>query len=223
MNLFNSIIFVIKRRPFYLLKYGWETFLFTFNHFYWKVFSHRGVKIGENLHVLATFCFKAEKPNSKIEVGNNFVAYYDCDISSWDAGRVKIGDYCSLGSGTRIDCRETITIGSHVLISWDVLIADYDPHPLDPAERVVEMEYSFGNLLPRFSAGWSGKSEYTPRFVRKPVVIEDDVWIGARAIIMKGVRIGRGSVIGSGAIVTHDVPPNSVAVGNPAKVVKTLS
>ncbi len=55
----------------------------------------------------------------------------------------------------------------------------------------------------------------------KPVVIEDDVWIGSRVTILPGVTIGRGSVVGAAAVVTKDVPPYSVVAGNPAKVVKT--
>ena len=54
----------------------------------------------------------------------------------------------------------------------------------------------------------------------KPIVIEDDVWIGRRVIILPGVTIGRGSVIGAGAVVAKDIPPYSVAVGNPCKVVR---
>lgn len=55
-----------------------------------------------------------------------------------------------------------------------------------------------------------------------PVVIEDDVVIGANAVFIEGVRVGKGAVIGAGAVVTHDVPPYSVAVGNPARIVKTV-
>lgn len=53
------------------------------------------------------------------------------------------------------------------------------------------------------------------------VVVEDDVWIGARVIVLAGVRIGRGSVLGAGAVVARDVPPLSVVVGNPARVIRT--
>lgn len=55
----------------------------------------------------------------------------------------------------------------------------------------------------------------------KPVVIEDDVWIGLRVTILPGVTIGKGSVIGASAVVTKSVPPYSVVAGNPAKIVKT--
>jgi maltose O-acetyltransferase len=53
-----------------------------------------------------------------------------------------------------------------------------------------------------------------------PVIIEDDVWLGARVLLLPGARVGSGSVIGAGAVVSGEIPPMSVAVGNPARVVK---
>jgi maltose O-acetyltransferase len=53
-----------------------------------------------------------------------------------------------------------------------------------------------------------------------PVVVEDDIWIGARVIILPGIRIGKGAILGAGAIVTRDVPPYAICVGNPARVVR---
>jgi acetyltransferase-like isoleucine patch superfamily enzyme len=80
------------------------------------------------------------------------------------------------------------------------MIADYDGHPLSPEHR---------------------HEPPAPEDIR-PVVIEDGVWIAARAIILKGVTIGRGSVVGAGAVVTADVPPRTVVAGNPAKVIKNI-
>ncbi len=57
---------------------------------------------------------------------------------------------------------------------------------------------------------------------RKRIVIEDDAWIGAHVTVLPGVRIGRGAIIGAGAVVTQDVPPNSIAAGVPARVIRTL-
>ena len=55
----------------------------------------------------------------------------------------------------------------------------------------------------------------------QPVLIEDDVWIGARAIILPGLRIGKGAIVGAGSVVTKDVPPYAICVGNPARVIKS--
>ncbi|TAL61403.1 MAG: hypothetical protein EPN88_14845, partial [Bacteroidetes bacterium] len=140
MNLFKKILLVISTRPFYLFKYSFETILFSINFIIWKIIAGKQVKIGKNLHVLTTTCFQGEKPNGRIEVGNNFVAYYNCKIRAWDKGIIKIGNNCSFGSGTKIDSRRAVSIGNYVLTSWDVLISDFDGHPIDPEERAVEME-----------------------------------------------------------------------------------
>ena len=91
---------------------------------------------------------------------------------------------------------ESIVIGNACMIAHGVYISDADWHGIyDRAEPV-------GNT--------------------KPVVLEDNVWIGDSAIICKGVTIGENSIIGAGAVVTKNVPPNSIFAGNPAKLVKTL-
>lgn len=223
MGTLNTIWRVITTRPFYFFKYVWETFVFTANYFFWKIAAGNNVSTGMNLHILTPFCFQAEKPDGRIEVGNDFLAYYNCKISAWGKGKVKIGDCCSFGSSIRIDCRESITIGNYVLIAWDVLMADFDGHPIDHEERAAEMEYSHRITWPSFS-GLENKNTgtYSTSFITKPIVIEDKVWIGARAIILKGVKIGCGSIVAAGAVVTKDVPPYSIVAGNPAKVVKTL-
>ena len=108
---------------------------------------------------------------------------------------IVIGDDVGM-SGCTITAGTSVTIGNHVLLGSGCLITDSDLHPVDPEER---------------RAGYGGTS--------RPIVIEDDVFIGARAIILKGVTIGKGSVVGAGAVVAKSVPPYSVVVGNPANVV----
>lgn len=104
-----------------------------------------------------------------------------------------------------------IRIGSHVIISNNVHIYDNNNHPTDPSVRHKMCESGF------YSDLWSWKySEH------KDVVIEDDVWIGERSTILKGVHIGKGSIIGCDSVVTSDIPEFSVAAGNPAIVVKRL-
>jgi acetyltransferase-like isoleucine patch superfamily enzyme len=222
MSWIKTVWEVIRNRPFYIFKYAKEAFLFSWNYVFWKAMDSERVKIGKNLRTLTTFCFQAEKPNGRIEVGDDFTAYYNCKISSWGEGKIKIGAHCSFGSGTRMDCRESISIGEYVLISWDVLIADFDPHPIDPEERADEMQHSQNLIWPNFSRGAGKKIDYKTNFITRPILIEDKVWIGERALILKGVKIGYGSLVAAGAVVTHDVPAYSVVAGNPARVVKKI-
>jgi len=109
---------------------------------------------------------------------------------------VNPGAKLTLGSGyinnnATIDCFEAITIGHGVAISSGVTIRDSDNHAIN------------GNAV-----------------VAAPIVIEDNVWIGLNATILKGVRIGQGSVVAAGAVVTSDVPANALVGGVPAKVLK---
>ena len=122
-------------------------------------------------------------------------------------GFVEIGDD-SILVGAIFMCNERITVGQRVVISYNVTIADSDFHPLDPEERkrdaITNSPY--------------GDKSQRPAIISRPVVIEDDVWIGIGAIILKGVRIGQGARIGAGAVVTRDVAPGTTVAGNPAVV-----
>jgi acetyltransferase-like isoleucine patch superfamily enzyme len=89
-----------------------------------------------------------------------------------------------------------------------VTIVDSDFHPLDPAQRAMDCEA----LAP------DGHGQ-RPRVEAKPVIIEDNVWVGFGAAILKGIRIGRGAIVGAGSVVTRDVPACTFVAGNPARVV----
>jgi acetyltransferase-like isoleucine patch superfamily enzyme len=113
-------------------------------------------------------------------------------------GRISLGKKCGINSFTVIASGTSpITIGDYVNIG--------------PSVTIIASNYGFDDP--------DTPMMYQKR-VEKGIVIEDDVWIGASAVILDGVRIGRGSIIGAGAIVTKDVPTMSVAVGNPAHVIK---
>lgn len=121
-------------------------------------------------------------------------------LCTWQSGaRLIIGDDFGMTGGV-ICCAESITIGKRVAIGANTTITDTDFHPLDPIERWKN------------PAG--GKTA--------PVVIEDDVFIGMNCLILKGVTIGRGSVIGAGSVVTSDIPPGVIAAGNPARVIRII-
>jgi acetyltransferase-like isoleucine patch superfamily enzyme len=116
---------------------------------------------------------------------------------------IVIGHDVYLGYATTLSCADRITIGNRVLIAHFVSIFDNNNHPIDPNARAANQPV--------------GKEDIAP------VVIEDDVWVGAYAIILKGVTVGRGSVVAMGAVVTRDVPAMTIVAGNPARVVKQIT
>lgn len=123
-------------------------------------------------------------------------------------GLVTIGDHCSFEEVFVIsECG--IRIGNRVIVGWRATIVDADFHPLDPAVRRVD------------AVACSPLAEGLERrpFTRRPVHIEDDVFIGPNAAVLKGVRVGAGAFIEPGAVVVHDVPPRARVLGNPAQVV----
>ena len=221
-NIATKVIKTFRERPFYMLKYAREAIEYTLSHLVIRLTAGSNITVGRNPHVINPLCFKSERPDAYIKVGDNFTAYAKCSVSAWGHGKINIGAYCSFGRNTSIDSRNSVTIGDHVLISWDVMITDYNPHPIDPNQRAIEMEHSTLMLWPQFARMPAGRA-YTPDFTTAPIAIQDNVWIGARAIILKGVTIGQGSIVGAGAVVAGDIPPYSIAAGNPAKVVKKIT
>jgi acetyltransferase-like isoleucine patch superfamily enzyme len=109
---------------------------------------------------------------------------------------LSIGDNSGIGKGSCIGV--SVQIGNNVLMG--------------PECYIFTVNHSFD----------TSKRKYVGITLVKPVIIEDDVWIGARVTILPGVLIGKGSTLGAGAVVSKDISPYSVAVGNPAKVIKSL-
>ena len=115
-----------------------------------------------------------------------------------------VGDDVTLGDGAcLIATRSRITIGSHVMFGPEVVVRGGN-HRFDLVGRWMK-EVRDTEKRPEDDPG---------------VVIEDDVWVGTRAIILAGVRVGRGSIVGAGAVVTHSVPPYAIVAGNPARVLR---
>jgi len=134
------------------------------------------------------------------------------ELFTFPNGRIRIGDYCYVGEQTRIWAGDSISIGDRVLIAHLTTILDNATHPLDAAER----HQHYRTIL---ESGHPRDVLLSPR----PVRIEDDAWIGCSVVILPGVTVGRGAIIGAGSVVTTDVPPFSLAAGNPARVVRDLS
>lgn len=123
------------------------------------------------------------------------------DVAEWTHIRtpsgLKCGKRVSLGRGVQLTCGGGISIGDDVMFGQGAFVIS-NGHVIDRVD------------IPMAEQGLYGK----------PVEIGDDVWIGAKAIILPGVRIGRGAVIAAGAIVTRDVPDYALVVGSPGRVVR---
>lgn len=171
-----------------------------------------------------------------VNIGTGTIAYGTVSLLRWPGGKIKIGSHVSLISswrratasalawpirlrvfgqqaaieiddgaqlsGTSITARsKTIKIGKNVLIGPNCVIIDSDFHaPWPAAQRAT-------------SPGYENDAS---------VEIHDFCWIGMNSIILKGVTIGEGSIIGAGSVVSRNIPPNSVACGNPCKVIHTM-
>ena len=123
-------------------------------------------------------------------------------------GLLEVGDDTTL-VGAVFMCAESIRVGSRVIVSYNVTIADSDFHPHDPDLR---MRDAVANAP-------FGDRSLRPPLVSRLVVIEDGAWIGIGAIILKGVRVGAGARVAAGAVVTRDVPAGATFAGNPARAV----
>jgi acetyltransferase-like isoleucine patch superfamily enzyme len=118
-------------------------------------------------------------------------------------GQISIGDWCYVGAGSRIWSAASIRIGDRVLISHGVNVHDCDSHPKDPLQRhrhFVEI-------------ATTGHPARVDSLASAAIVIEDDVWIGFNAIIMKGVTVGKRSIVAAGTLVTKSVPADTVLIG----------
>ena len=172
------------------------------------ILRQKGVTFGKGLCIPGKVTWTIM--GGRISIGDNF--YFSSGdgvnpIASNLRGAIYVEDGASLTIGNNVGMSSTrmwihkgVTIGDNVKIGACVLMTDTDAHPMD--------------YLARRTSNEGTKSA--------PIVIEDDVWVGAHSIILKGVTIGARSVIGAGSVVTKSIPADCVAAGNPAKVIKML-
>lgn len=150
-------------------------------------------------------------PNNKerIQIGAHTLCRGELNIFS-PAGNINVGSYCYIGDHTRIWSAVGIAIGNRVLISHCVNIHDHNGHPIAAAQRHLQAAEIFAGCTTNMTdVGMA------------PIVIGDDVWIGFNATIMKGVTIGEGAIIGAATVVTKNIPPYAIMVGNPARQIGT--
>lgn len=141
-----------------------------------------------------------------ITVGNNVrmsgISTFCGRTAAKQSPQLVIGDNVDIGWQNSISVGTRVEIQNHVRLAGKVFLCGFPGHPLNAEQRRL------------------GAPETDAQ--AKPIVLEEDVWVGTGATIMGGVTIGKGSIVGAGAVVTQSVPPYCVVAGNPAKVVKSL-
>ena len=173
------------------------------------ILKSHGVVFGKNIQIPSKVLWLIR--GARITIGDNFylssgngvnpiASNLSADVYVEPGAALTIGNNVGMSS-TRLWIHESARIGNNVKIGGCVLITDTDAHPMD--------------YVARRSSNEGTKSA--------PVVIEDDVWIGAHCIILKGVTIGARSIIGAGSVVTKSIPADCVAAGNPCRVIKSLN
>ncbi len=165
------------------------------------------IQVGENTMLDSSYCFKNYHSQFDIglKIGSN-VTLWRTSLAADENGLIEIGDFCYLANASLV-CSKSIKIGSRVFIAGGVTIADSDFHPLDPLNRLLDI----------IALSPLGNRKDRPDFKVDEVVIEDDVWIGLNATILKGVTIGKGAYIYPGSLVLENVLPGHKVSGNPAK------
>ncbi len=133
----------------------------------------------------------SKAPRARLLLGDRVMLFQNTGFYL-DAGDavIEIGDRTFINRRSEIVCKQLVKIGRDCAISWDVCITDTDIHALEGAETT------------------------------KPTVIGDRVWIGNKAVVLKGVTIGDGAVVAAGSVVSKDVPANTLVAGVPAKPIR---
>ena len=176
------------------------------------LFKFRGIKFGKKLRI-ANRIYVRLKGNNTIEIGNNFAFSSGSNYNPLARnirGSIELERGANLIIGNNVGVSSicfriysSCVIGNNVKIGADTIILDSDAHSLNYLNRRV------GSLD-------------RPNAKKKPITIEDDVLIGTRCIILKGVTIGARAIIGSGSVVTKSIPSDCIAAGNPCRVIKYL-
>ena len=176
------------------------------------ILNLKGVDLGRSITIVGSPIVTLAR-NSRIEINNNVALISKSSLTSLGVSRpiilrtlqpiahISIGQNTGL-SGTTICSAIGVVIGERCLIGADVLITDTDFHQIMPENR----RYA---PIPQVSES-------------DKVWIGDDVFIGARALILKGVSIGNGSVIGAGSVITKNVDANTIVAGNPARLIRKI-
>lgn len=157
------------------------------------------VTIGERSWLYSTFAFRHYQSRQPVglRVGDDTGLYNGTFFDLGPEGEVQIGDFCSI-VGAIFATNGRVTIGDYSFIAHEVVISDHDiARPFEDYDEQRQLTHT------------------TTR-------IGENVWIGARAIVLGNVEIGEGAIVGAAAVVSGDVPPFTIVAGNPARVVRKI-
>jgi acetyltransferase-like isoleucine patch superfamily enzyme len=168
------------------------------------------VGAGSRLYALASID-NFSGTRSAITIGN-YSHVHGQLVAFAHGGSINIGDYCYIGDHSKIWSMSSITIRHRVFISHGVNIHDNSAHSLSAKDR-------HQHFLEIFNGNGHPAIKTLLNVAASPIVINDDAWIGFNATVLKGVTIGQGAVVGACSVVTKDVPPYAIVVGNPARIV----
>lgn len=130
------------------------------------------------------------------------------------------GHHVAIERGCRISNPKSIFLGNHVYVNYECVLGASPKAELRIGNFVMFGPRCFLLTSTNPYDNWKLPIKLDPRKVHQPIIIEDDVWIGAYVIILPGVTIGRGAIVGAGSVVTKDVKPYSIVGGTPAKHIK---
>lgn len=160
---------------------------------------HTVLKLGAHVFIGDRVTIYQDKNGGSVEIGERTHIYGDTYIQTGSGGSIKIGSDTHIQSWGQFSAyKGNIIIGNGVQIAPRCAFYPYD-HGYAPGELIMKQ----------------------PLKTKGNIIVEDDAWLGCGVIVLDGVRIGKGSVIGAGAVVTQDIPDGSIAIGVPARVVKT--
>ena len=197
------------------------------NPFIWDDFERKSNllvenKININVHLVTigssskfyeeTIIHNASLNKSQIVIGSNSHIRGELLVQNGN-GKITIGDFCFMGVGSKIWSSRSIKIGNNVFISHNVNIMDTNSHEINANQRAESFRRKISN---------QNEIDYSNIDVAE-IVIENNVWIGFNAIILKGVHIGEGAIIAAGTIITKDVAAFTIVGGNPAKELKKIN
>lgn len=169
------------------------------------------ITVGQNFRVFGHLHLSL-KANSTLAIGNNLTLKSStihnyvginkpCSIAVSNDAELIIGNNCGM-SGTSIFASTKIIIGDYCNFGGNTCLWDTDFHPIDYLHRRAHLEEEIRTA---------------------PIIIGNDVFVGANSIILKGVTVGDRSIIGAGSVVTKNIPPDEIWAGNPARFIKKIS